>query len=344
MTLQRAKVLAFERKLDISDGFFYQCHSQDNARKHIPIKLKEKTVRGTISNDMKNKNIEDLVKKDADPKHANIQTVDAAFLDEQCDTLVVKWSIKILPFSGVPHSCAGSDGPEYRKKLIQVIQSYIENNGFAPLAKRYATNIANARWLWRNRLGAERTDIFVTSKMRGKNINLHFEDIRYNLNDLTVSDEQINTLAKYIESGLKGEELVILDIEGRSIVGQGHEVYPSQEFTRDNGRNEANKKNKKSKVLYRTNSDECTGFHSQKLGNAIRTIDTWYEEGARFPIAIEPYGAVTSLSTAFRQKDNSFYSLLDNWVLKDKTPDLDQQHYVIAVLIRGGVFGSSGQE
>lgn len=42
-------------------------------------------------------------------------------------------------------------------------------------------------------------------------------------------------------------------------------------------------------------------MHSQKVGNAIRTIDTWYAEEVAFPIAAEPYGAVTTLGTAFRQ-------------------------------------------
>ncbi|MBD4686569.1 type I-F CRISPR-associated protein Cas7f/Csy3, partial [Xanthomonas citri pv. citri] len=39
-----------------------------------------------------------------------------------------------------------------------------------------------------------------------------------------------------------------------------------------------------------------------------------------------------------------FYTLFDNWVLKDVAPELEQQHYVISVLIRGGVFGASGKE
>ena len=36
-----------------------------------------------------------------------------------------------------------------------------------------------------------------------------------------------------------------------------------------------------------------------------------------------------------------FYNLLDNWMLKDKAPAPDQQHYVMAILVRGGVFGDA---
>lgn len=86
-------------------------------------------------------------------------------------------------------------------------------------------------------------------------------------------------------------------------------------------------------------------MHSQKVSNAIRTIDDWYPD-AEFPIAVEPYGAVTTLGTAFRQpkQKQDFYSLFDGWVLKDEVPTSEQQHYVMAVLIRGGVFGESGKE
>ena len=34
--------------------------------------------------------------------------------------------------------------------------------------------------------------------------------------------------------------------------------------------------------------------------------------------------------------------LLDAWVLKGKAPAPEQQHYVMATLIRGGVFGEAG--
>ena len=92
--------------------------------------------------------------------------------------------------------------------------------------------------------------------------------------------------------------------------------------------------------------NQQAGLHSQKIGNAIRTIDTWYSDEYRFPIAVEPYGSVTTMGTAFRQpkNKNDFYNLFDNWVLNDKALSLEEQHFVIATLIRGGVFGASGKD
>ena len=79
-------------------------------------------------------------------------------------------------------------------------------------------------------------------------------------------------------------------------------------------------------------------------------MDTWYPDEESFsqlaPIAVEPYGSVTSQGKAYRQPKvkMDFYSLLDAWVLKDQAPEQVQQHYVIANLIRGGVFGESGKD
>ena len=85
-------------------------------------------------------------------------------------------------------------------------------------------------------------------------------------------------------------------------------------------------------------------IHSQKIGNALRTIDTWYpgadENG---PIAVEPYGSVTTQGKAWRQPKAKmdFYTLLDGWIVDDKVPPVEQQHFVVATLIRGGVFGKA---
>ncbi len=114
-------------------------------------------------------------------------------------------------------------------------------------------------------------------------------------------------------------------------------MFPSQELILDKDNS------KKSRTLYHV--DEVAAIHSQKIGNALRTIDTWYPEAAdNGPIAVEPYGSVTTQGKAYRQPKEKadFYNLLDAWVLKDKAPEPEQQHFVVATLIRGGVFGEAG--
>jgi len=122
-------------------------------------------------------------------------------------------------------------------------------------------------------------------------------------------------------------------------LGAGQEVFPSQEMVMGGGKGD------KSKFLYHLNG--VAAMHSQKIGNALRTIDTWYPNVTEFgPIAVEPYGSVTNRGTAYRQpKDKiDFYNLFDAWVEKDKELAEIQQHYVIATLIRGGVFGKTDKQ
>ncbi|WP_352339050.1 type I-F CRISPR-associated protein Csy3 [Psychrobacter sp. 16-MNA-CIBAN-0192] len=336
--LKTASVLAFERNLDVSDAYLWQTDSQavDKTAMPSPVVIKEKSVRGTISNRLKNTITNDPAKLDAETEKANLQKVDSASLDENNDTLIARFSMKVLPFTGKPNVC---NDQEYQQALQQVVTDYINTQGVDELARRYAINVLNARWLWRNRVGTE--SIKVTVKCNGKTITI--DDAKaYGLKGFDNDDANIKQVTDWIKAGLNGDEFIILYIEAQAIIGYSQEVYPSQELILDTG-------SKKSKVLYRVSdrkgSEDNAGMHSQKVSNAIRTIDDWYPD-AQFPIAVEPYGAVTTLGTAFRQPKAKmdFYTLFDNWVLKGDAPDIEQQHYVMGVLIRGGVFGASGKE
>ena len=330
-TLTTASVLAFERKLEISDAIFTQIDSQKADAKMTNVIIRKKGVRGTISNRLKNIIANDPTKLDAEIQKPNPQTIETATLDDDKDTLIARWSCKVLPFTGEPSVCNNS---AYQAKLIDTVSGYLQQHGVNELARRYAANIVNARWLWRNRMGAETIRIQVRTQINGKDKTLEFADVKaYPLNHFDWQADGLSQLSEWIEKGLRGDAFMILYIEARAKVGYGQEVYPSQEMLI----------NVKDKILYSIN--DKAGMHSQKISNAIRTIDTWYPN-AQFPIAAEPYGAVTTLGTAFRQpkEKTDFYTLFDNWVLKGTAPSVDEQHYVISVLIRGGVFGASGKE
>ena len=103
--LTTASVLAFERNLDISDGFMAQKNSQDEKSVAVPVRIQEKSIRGTISNRLKNSITADPVKLDAEIEKANLQKVDSASLLEENDTLIVSWTCKVLPFDGKPNVC-----------------------------------------------------------------------------------------------------------------------------------------------------------------------------------------------------------------------------------------------
>lgn len=336
MTLKTASVLAFERKLDPSDALFFagDWGARDSNAEWQPVACREKSVRGTISNRLKTKD-QDPAKLDAAIENPNLQTVDVAALAADADTLKVNFTLRVLGGTGTPSACNDS---EYRNKLLASVQTYVEANGFAELARRYALNLANGRFLWRNRVGAEQVEVRIAHWVDGTaKTTWTFDALSLPWRDFNTTNADLDALAALIAGGLAGDQHVLLQITAFVRVGAGQEVFPSQELILDRGRGD------KSKTLYHV--DNVAAIHSQKIGNAIRTIDTWYEGAHELgPIAVEPYGSVTTQGKAYRQpkQKSDFYTLLDNWILKDTTPDLEQQHFVIATLVRGGVFGEAG--
>ncbi|ANB17782.1 type I-F CRISPR-associated protein Csy3 [Dokdonella koreensis] len=341
--LKTASVLAFERKLDPSDALFFSGDwaSRGESLRWQPVKNRAKSVRGTISNRLKTKD-QDPAKLDAAIENPNLQTVDVAALPLDEDTLKVQFTLRVLGGAGEPSACNDAD---YRKKLLATVSSYVQQHGFSELARRYAANLANGRFLWRNRIGAEQVEVHVAHLQGGKPaMQWTFQAHTYSLRDPSppvAESADLEALASLIESGLSSASHVLLQITAFVRMGAGQEVFPSQELILDRGRSD------KSKTLYAVGEGDkaIAAIHSQKIGNALRTIDTWYpgaEENG--PIAVEPYGSVTTQGKAYRQpkEKQDFYNLLDGWVLKDKVPGVEQQHFVVATLIRGGVFGEAG--
>ncbi len=336
--LKTASVLAFERKLDPSDALFTSGNwdARADATRWAPVGLREKSVRGTISNRLKTSG-QDPAKLDAAIQNPNLQTVDVAALPADADTLKVQFTLRVLGGTGKPSAC---NDAAYRQKLLETVGSYVQQHGFNELARRYAANLANGRFLWRNRIGAEQVEVTVAHLRDGKAAQQWtFDALAYSLHDLGTSTNQaaaLEPLGALIASGLAGDSHVLLQVTAFVRIGSGQEVFPSQELILDKSAG------KKSKTLY--DVDNVAAIHSQKIGNALRTVDTWYPEAdENGPIAVEPYGSVTTQGKAYRQpKDKQdFYNLLDGWVLKDKVPPVEQQHFVIATLVRGGVFGDA---
>ncbi len=344
-TLTTASVLAFERKLDTSDAVFIAGVWDDRHQSASwpSITVREKSVRGTISNRLK-ANSADPAKLDASIQSPNLQTVDVATLPDNADTLCSRFTLRVLGGTGTPSAC---NNAAYARRLQAVVAEYVDMNGFAELASRYAYNLANGRCLWRNRMGAEQIEVQVHRLVAGNREQTWvFNAFDLDLKTFSLPEghdgQALKELAGVITEGLTGNNHVLLEVVTYARIGYGQEVFPSQELVMDRG----NAKGGKSKTLYTI--DDVAAMHSQKIGNALRTIDTWYptdEEGLG-PIAVEPYGSVTSQGRAYRQPKQrmDFYSLFDQWLLKDVVPSTEQQHYVMATLIRGGVFGAAEKE
>ena len=96
-------------------------------------------------------------------------------------------------------------------------------------------------------------------------------------------------------------------------------------------------------------------MHSQKIGAALRHIDIWHgSETHRGAIAVNPYGGVQETSEVLRAPatKKSFYDirakatdvLVDIENAKNAADISPNAHFLMANLVRGGVFGSSSKK
>lgn len=333
-----ASVLAFEKKLVPSDGMMYGT-TWDKREHKTALKLVEKSVRGTIANREKASIANDPAKLNAKIEEANLQTVDSCALEAKQDTLVLNFTLKVLGGIKEPSACNNS---EFLITYQAAVTGYIEREAFKELGLRYALNIANGRFLWRNRVGTESIEVKVKDLISKE--SWEFDAKSFDIRSMQSEDEKVLALGEKIAKTLANDDdFLMLEITTYAKVGKAQEVYPSEELVLYKNTN--NKKAKKSKILYAV--DGVAAMHSQKIGNALRSIDTWYPEfgtkSGNGAIAIEPYGAVTNMGKAFRapKEKKDFYSLFDKFAQGESLDSVEDEHYVMAVLVRGGVFGQS---
>ena len=318
-TIELPSLLSFERKLETSDALMYAGKwgtdpLEESDWKMIPITKRQN--RSTISAHGT---------KDDDKTKPNPVSSDSddANLPHDRDTLKVSFTLRVVGGVGNPFAC---NEPSFETAITEKVE---ENKkvSLEILAKRYAYNIANGRFLWRNRVGAEGININV----RSKGFDETFNALDFSLNDFDRSCDiqTLNGLAQLIHKGLSGiNEFTLFEIDAFVKLGGGQHVFPSQEMNM----------NEKGKVLFQL--ENCAAMHNVKIGNALRTIDDWYKD-AEFPIAIEPFGAVTQKGQAYRKTKNDLYTLMLDWV-NGKEITTNSKTYVVGNLIRGGVFSRKG--
>ncbi|MFI3186053.1 MAG: type I-F CRISPR-associated protein Csy3 [Methylococcaceae bacterium] len=312
-------VLAFSRKFEVSDALMTS--GLWGTEQWEKIALHEKRNRATFSQ---------CGAKDEDKRKPNLSWGDDATLPHDADTLCVSFTLKVMGRLEEPTAC---NEPVFEETLKTAVNAYRDTHQFKELAVRYAHNIVNGRFLWRNRVGAE----LITIKVKRGDQVWVFDAYDYPLEQFTLPADgsDLAQLITVIQNALKGKGFAYLEITAFAKMGFGQHVWPSQEMVMNPP------KDKKTKFLFQL--DDCAAIHSEKIGNALRTIDTWYREGEHAPaIATEPYGSVTTKGEAYRISKNDFYTLLGKWMSDIDSVNPEQQHYIIATLIRGGFFGGKG--
>ncbi len=322
--IQLPSVLSFERKLETSDGFMYSGVWGDDPRQFTEwqkIKITQRQNRSTQSS------YKTSEAKKAQPNPVSSNSDDANLAAEH-DTLKLSFSTRIIGNLGIPFAC---NNPEFQKAIIEKTKDYKDSENVSVLANRYAYNIANGRFLWRNRVGAEEVKVIVRSNELDQPLIFDAYDFSLKNFDTNSDNEDLNKLKDAIQKGLSGDDQSFqnLEIEAYVKLGKSQHVFPSQEMNMG----------EKAKRLFQL--ENCAAIHNVKIGNAIRTIDNWYDN-AQFPIAAEPFGAVTQIGEAFRKSNNDFYTLMLSWI-NGEDITAENQSYIVANLIRGGVFGAKSE-
>jgi CRISPR-associated protein Csy3 len=325
-------VIAFDRKLEPSDALMFSgsWESIGTLQGWQAIELFDRHNRAVKSNFKQEvlDNEEELQKQIAE---SNLAWGDDAALNHEHDTLKLSFSLRVVGGINRPSVC---NDVEFEQAYTTRINNYVGSN-IDELASRYAYNIANGRFLWRNRVGAQEVKVAVNHSSLDK--PLIFDAYDFSLKSTKSDHNLLRTLAELIKSGLTDDKAVLLTVEAYTKLGNGQRVWPSQEMILE--------KTKKSRHLFSLNVDgkNVAAIHSEKIGNALRTIDNWYPkfDETKIPIAIEAYGSVTQRGVAYRSTKNDFKTLLLKWLNSENDDDIedDDKHFVIAMLIRGGVFG-----
>jgi CRISPR-associated protein Csy3 len=328
MSIELPSVLSFERKLETSDALMFAVNWGDlekpKPEEPLPIPIIKRQNRSTQSA----YGIDDAKKSEPNPVSSDS---DDANLPHDKDTLKVSFSLRIIGNVGKPFAC---NNPDFEIAVRKHVKAYREaDEGLETLALRYAYNIANGRFLWRNRVCADKISIHVKTETDPKGLKFNAYDFSLNDFDKNADHDGLGRLKDAICAGLKAGDssFTFIEVDAYVKLGNGQHVFPSQEMNMG----------EKKKVLFQLN--KCAAMHNVKIGNAIRTIDDWYKN-ADFPIAVEPYGSVTQMGQAYRKNKNEgdLYSLMLDW-LNDRDNVSDKaKNFVIANFIRGGVFGGKG--
>jgi len=269
---------------------------------------------------------EELKKQIEEP---NIAWGDDASLPSDADTLRVSYSLRVLGGLNTPSAC---NKKVYQDQFTEMVDGYLAELGIDELASRYAYNVVNGRFLWRNRVGA--LDVAIHVKHSSLSEPIKFNAYDYPLKDTTTSDTKISPFVELVKKGLIDKENVFIAVDAYVKLGNRQRIWPSQEMVMGPSSGQ------KSRYLFAL--DGNAAMHCEKIGNALRTIDDW-QTGSDAPIAIEAYGNVTQRGIAYRSSRNDFKTLLDKW-MNDKSVTEEEKHFVIAMIIRGGVFGEGESE
>tara|TARA_B100000287_G_scaffold273112_1_gene257227 strand:- start:516 stop:1601 length:1086 start_codon:yes stop_codon:yes gene_type:complete len=353
-------VFSIQRCLNVTDGLMY---SLLDTGEQVPLHVMRHGIRGTqnISKEKASSKENSTSASTAARAVSNVQITDTAKTHAQAVALAVEFSLKPIDIEQEAiTACASAKGASiddaraFRKELELFIKN-TRDGALLELSARYVRNLVNGRWLWRNRTQSEKIIIEITAGKKGSGQTYSFDALDYGMNTFDNACEKEKELTRYLASGFNGARDVVLNV--RALVSFGMhgsiEVFPSQNYL-------SGKEKGFARSLYCVGQSEGgdptkgnvylghAAIRDQKIGNAIRTIDTWYTDFSKkgSPIPVEPNGANLEDQVFFRTKKDSGFHLMAN--VSDFNSDAealksDAAKFLLACVIRGGVYSEGGE-
>lgn len=342
MTKENVSLLAFRRGLNPTHFALYGAHSE-NLSVQRPLSVREEPLRGLNATHKS---------KEEEKTKAVLQVVESAELAPSEDTLVIKGAVGFSN-AGKIEAC---NSTTFQAQHAAFLERAKAEGDFAELAKRFAFQIASGAWGWRN--ADQATEVVVEAKSGDK--TFVFSNLMF---DLTKGFEpsaypevtaELEQLAAAIEAALtapQGARATLIEVTGYFHVGPSARVYPSQEWPSAHAKDESKVKWPGGEGITRVlaklefNGQNQAIINDRKIGNALRTVDTWYSaEPNATPIAVEPYGGNSHKGVALRTSSNLSIFGISNKLHGDVASlSRSERLYYLASVIRGGVYGAKDE-
>lgn len=285
----------------------------------------------------------------------NLQPQDLAFGNpvrrESCyvpptvDNVVCRFSLRVEANSLSPFVCNNQSVGEALRSLAA---AYQRAGGYEVLARRYCKNLLLGQWLWRNQRSMGLAIAVTTStgsEYRIDNV-LHLDWHEPWQDD---SQKVLNGLTGELAAALSGEQpFWFADIKANVSASFMQEIFPSQLFI--DAKDGSNLGREYAKV--RSGDGQIwPSLNAEKIGAAIQLIDDWWADEADKRLRVHEYGGDKEYLIAHRIPSSGIdaYSLLksvdDKAALLEGLKSSDEIpsdiHYLMAILVKGGLFQKS---
>lgn len=346
-------LLSFKRRLEITDGLMRVRHSADPRAEAIDLAVFDHGQRTTKSHEV-TKGPGDTQRSGEDS--GNLINGQQAKIPPHYDTLEVTTHIKVLPLLSEPNQC---DNDQWHILLKHSIESMRKSDELRLLGRYYAFNMLNGSWLWRNRTVADQIEVTIRYGEKIVRIDdaldLPVTPVAANngekQDDPHMDCRAIDDLANDIADALAGVTRPLrIEMTACARMMPGQAVWPSQRFTPSK---RIVGKQPNGKEIFSGRDFLLFGgapvIAAEKIGCALRTFDRDH----RHPIytdeiiPVEPNGGSLRIGINLRRSGNDIRSLLPIFAAmsspQHRIRELDDREllYVLACLIRGGVFGGN---